>query len=690
MKKRFYVVVLIILLSVSIFSQLTIKKISENTLQVLPHFSKAKYGDYLLENNKITVIIGSEKRNDEFSGRIIEAYTNDIKRNLLDNYKIYVQNKILNAHKIEIRKNENYIEFKVANNDYGPFHLSTIYKLEEDKNYIEIINNIKNISNKDSKLLIKDIVSFNELFPKIIKTNENGKKLLLQEDFISYSFIPDPNFQIFRSMFTSNFSALIYKPIKLKPNESINFSRLLYITKDIEKVRKYIYSSSNSISGKIISNLNKKDNIPIYLYNRDNTPISLTYTDKKGNFSFINVKEGDYAILKCEGFKEKKIPLYQNNENIIKVIPEVNNNDFIWPLYLTNHTETSVIFNWKTIIPSTAKIEIFDGKKNIKTVLANIPLSIQHIPITGLNPNKEYNYKLYIENYYIKTNAVISGHFKTKSLNENNLKFAIYGDTRTYHELHKLVADNIANDNPEFVINDGDLVEKGDWLDDWNSFFNEISNLAKNSVYYPLLGNHERNNSYYYQAFYLPKGSGDYNKRWYYFDYGKIRFIFLDSNAVGTQQLEKSQLNWLIDVLKKSSDKTILVFYHHPFWNNCEGYNYGMERHLEELWRPIFEKYNVKAVFNGHVHSYERHEKNGIIYVITGGGGAPLELVHKKNLEPTTVKINYGTLHYVLAEVKDNKIIFTVKTVAKVKNKNNDRDLEKYNKVIDRFEISIK
>lgn len=687
--RKILLFILITLLSISIFSQLTIKKISENSFSELPNFSKAKYNDYLIKNKNITVIIGSEKRNDEYAGKIIEAYTNDFKRNLVDNYKIYIQNKILNTKKIEIRKDDTSVEFKVINEDISHFSISTVYKLKEDKDYIEVINIVKNTSSKDEKLALKDIVSFNELFPKIIKTNENGKKLLIQEDFIAYSFVPKDNLTLFRSMFTNNFSALIYRPIKINANKEISFSRLFYISKDIENVRKKVYPSNNIISGKIVTNLNTKENIPISLMDKNNNPISLNYTDKEGNFSFVNVKDDEYIVLSLEGFKEQKKLVKINENNTIDVVPIANRNDFIWPLYLTNHTEHSIVFNWKTQAPSTAKIEIYDGNQKIKTVFTNIPLSLQHIQITNLIPGKKYSYKLYINDYYLKANAMISGYFKTKKISEENLKFAVYGDTRTYHEWHKYVADKIAEDNPEFVINSGDLVEKGDWLPDWNSYFNEISNLTKKSVYYPLLGNHERNNSYYYQAFYLPKGSGDYNKRWYYFDYGKLRFIFLDSNAVGTKQLEKAQLTWLEGILKSAENKTILVFYHHPFWNNCKDYSYGMESHLEELWRPLFEKYGVKAVFNGHVHSYERHEKNGIIYVITGGGGAPLEVESREKAEPTTVKIDYGVLHYVLAEVKENKIFFTVKAVAEIKNKYDNRDLIKIDKIIDEFQIPL-
>ena len=50
---------------------------------------------------------------------------------------------------------------------------------------------------------------------------------------------------------------------------------------------------------------------------------------------------------------------------------------------------------------------------------------------------------------------------------------------------------------------------------------------------------------------------------------------------------------------------------------------------------PLFDTYGVDIVWNGHIHSYERTwplrenrattAGNGTIYMITGGGGGPLE-----------------------------------------------------------------
>jgi acid phosphatase type 7 len=44
---------------------------------------------------------------------------------------------------------------------------------------------------------------------------------------------------------------------------------------------------------------------------------------------------------------------------------------------------------------------------------------------------------------------------------------------------------------------------------------------------------------------------------------------------------------------------------------------------------PMFEKYRLTAGFFGHDHNYQHYLKNGVHYVVTGGGGAPLYDVDK-------------------------------------------------------------
>ena len=70
---------------------------------------------------------------------------------------------------------------------------------------------------------------------------------------------------------------------------------------------------------------------------------------------------------------------------------------------------------------------------------------------------------------------------------------------------------------------------------------------------------------------------------------------------------------------------------------------YPLER--DNLHR-VFLKTGVQAVFEGDDHRYDRMEKDHILYVITGGGGAPL----------TSFKERGRFFHYVRISAQQERI----------------------------------
>ena len=70
---------------------------------------------------------------------------------------------------------------------------------------------------------------------------------------------------------------------------------------------------------------------------------------------------------------------------------------------------------------------------------------------------------------------------------------------------------------------------------------------------------------------------------------------------------------------------------------------YPLER--DDL-HQLFLKTKVKAVFAGDDHRYDRREKDGILYLISGGGGAPL----------ASFKERGGYFHYVWISVQKGRI----------------------------------
>jgi hypothetical protein len=74
------------------------------------------------------------------------------------------------------------------------------------------------------------------------------------------------------------------------------------------------------------------------------------------------------------------------------------------------------------------------------------------------------------------------------------------------------------------------------------------------------------------------------------------------------------------------------VIVHHPLYTS-EANHFGGFENLQKVFEPIFLSENVSAVFNGHVHAYERIEQSGIQYVTEGRGGAPAYRLSEKKME---------------------------------------------------------
>ncbi len=144
---------------------------------------------------------------------------------------------------------------------------------------------------------------------------------------------------------------------------------------------------------------------------------------------------------------------------------------------------------------------------------------------------------------------------------------------------------------------------------------------------FPSLGNHDRQGrgrtaSNYRKYFSLPENSPD-PERYYAFTYGSARFVILDSNTYSFALTD--QTAWIEEQLQAArldeDIEHIFVSMHHPPFSVSL---HGGQSELREAWTPLFEKYQVDAVFSGHDHVYSRAKRNGVNYFVSGGGGAPL------------------------------------------------------------------
>jgi predicted phosphodiesterase len=225
-------------------------------------------------------------------------------------------------------------------------------------------------------------------------------------------------------------------------------------------------------------------------------------------------------------------------------------------------------------------------------------------------------------------------------------QFALIGDSRDGEEVYVRLTARALERQPHFFIHLGDMISHPE-KKEWQKFF-EISKPI-DVPFFPVVGNHEifangRGEKLYHEQFDLPG-----EKTYYAFRAGGILFVILDSET-GKGRIVNEQLSWLEETLSSSEERMKLVFIHRPLFLPADSLKRGRAMDKYPLERDhlhrLFLKAGVKAVFEGDDHRYDRTEKDGILYLITGGGGAPLASFKKRG----------GFFHYVWISVQQEKV----------------------------------
>jgi len=194
------------------------------------------------------------------------------------------------------------------------------------------------------------------------------------------------------------------------------------------------------------------------------------------------------------------------------------------------------------------------------------------------------------------------------------------------------------NDNykPDVIVDGGDLVDGRDKQE--RNLYPAVMNSLKilHAPVYHILGNHET------RGFTKEEWMGftEYEKPYQFVDVKDYRLIFLDGNnkpsidggSTDTSPdlryypgfLDSEQQKWLEETLEKSKGKKILVFVHQPpLEKTLLKDSNGLFVKGSEI-RDLFAKYQVKAVFSGHIEEMCYVKDQGVDYYSLQG-------VHKDN-----------------------------------------------------------
>jgi hypothetical protein len=286
---------------------------------------------------------------------------------------------------------------------------------------------------------------------------------------------------------------------------------------------------------------------------------------------------------------------------------------------------------------------------------------VEHTNLTGLQPNTKYEYEAGGLKGSFKTAPLVPGTRPTSTAATDAaaapggaaaapatppappavavpFEFFVFGDTRTRHDMHRRVIEAVLKQGtPDFFLHTGDLVADGNDSSMWPTFFDIERELLRKAAFYPSLGNHERNSKEYYDFFRVDTPYYSFNWCNAHFSVMNTDFGNAASSKFAKEAFWAEQVKWLEDDLASNQkmDYRFVVGHHPPM--SAVSTRQNFDPRMQALI-PMFEKYNLTAGFFGHDHNYQHYLKNGVHYVITGGGGAPLYNVDKPDPR-TTVKV---------------------------------------------------
>ena len=204
--------------------------------------------------------------------------------------------------------------------------------------------------------------------------------------------------------------------------------------------------------------------------------------------------------------------------------------------------------------------------------------------------------------------------FKTANDKYSKTQFVYFGDAQNDILSHWSRVIRMAYQtapNASFVIHAGDLVDTAHRDYEWAQWFKAGGFIHSQWTAIPVVGNHEfqringlspkRLSVQWRPQFTLPVEESLHKKLHetvYTVEYQDVLILVLNS----TDFLEK-QTAYIEEKLSKSDAKWKIVTCHHSVFSPAKGRDFEFAR---KNWKPLFDKYGVDLVLNGHDHTYSR------------------------------------------------------------------------------------
>lgn len=258
---------------------------------------------------------------------------------------------------------------------------------------------------------------------------------------------------------------------------------------------------------------------------------------------------------------------------------------------------------WNLLRGDTVKIEAQDTliqSRSGKSYFYNAFL-------TGLVADSKYRYR------------VVNGENKSKWYSfdlpneKDSVTFITLGDIQdTIGGNTKNIFQDIYQRYPQthFWAFDGDIIERP--MDSyWNYWFECMDSINQTVPIVAATGNHEylkgvrkTLDSRWTSTFKNPSnGPVGFQGRTYLLSFKDMDFITIDTDGLQTPFDYLRVRRWLDKVLEKSDKKWKIVMMHHPVYSVRSGRD---NTFIRWTFKPVFDKYQVDLILEGHDHGYSR------------------------------------------------------------------------------------
>lgn len=322
--------------------------------------------------------------------------------------------------------------------------------------------------------------------------------------------------------------------------------------------------------------------------------------------------------------------------------------------YVQQITRSSVTIGWVSLAADGERIEVTlpdarpmshsPGEREAVTV-RNRGENQKWAVIDNLEPDTLYCYSI------VDGTGRLSERigFRTAPSPESTepIRFLAFGDSGGGGADQRALAEQMFQFPYDLMVHTGDIAYDSGTIGEFeDTVFKMYTPLFRHVPFFPSAGNHEyrtMQGAPFRAVFSLPGVSGE---KWYSYDWGRIHFVALDTEADYA-----TQARWLDADLSMTQLPWKIVYMHKPPYSSG---SHGSDHSLRRALEPVLQKHGVQLVLAGHDHDYERmHEQKGVQHIVTGGGGVGTRPVGTSSF----TAFSEDVIHFVYADVRVDELV---------------------------------